>query len=221
MGTSLPSWDPHHCNDYLEHLNSSVGCWCVWYSACLPMVEICLKNSSIISIGCLYFFKFSCVVNIVYFWWSQLCNLCSVRWLFVYSNMAQWYYIVSQWRGYWVTFALVKHYQKNAEPTINTQFCMFSKLYLLLLLILYYVPIVSQSHSRQEIFCTFWSTVIFNKKCYYLFPVGSEWSVTSSWGARWPSQSLSTPLSPKWIIAIIIVVMTGSVACWEPTDVER
>lgn len=99
--------DPHHCNDYLEHLNSSVGCWCVWYSACLPMVEICLKNSSIISIGCLYFFKSSCVVNIVYFWWSQLCNLCSVRWLFVYSNMAQWYYIVSQWRGYWVTFALV------------------------------------------------------------------------------------------------------------------
>lgn len=107
MGTRLPLWDPHHCNDYLEHLNSSVGCWCVWYSACLPMVEICLKNSSIISIGCLYFFKLSCVVNIVYFWWSQLCNLCSVRWLFVYSNMAQWYYIVSQWRGYWVTFALV------------------------------------------------------------------------------------------------------------------
>lgn len=49
MGTSLPLWDPHHCNDYLEHLNSSVGCWCIWYSACLPMVEICLKNSSIIS----------------------------------------------------------------------------------------------------------------------------------------------------------------------------
>lgn len=49
---------------------------------------------------------------------------------------------------------------------------MFSKLYLLLLLILYSVPIVSQSHSRQEIFCTFWSTVIFNKKCSYLFPLG-------------------------------------------------
>lgn len=62
---------------------------------------------------------------------------------------------------------------------------MFSKLYLLLLLILYYVPIVSQSHSRQEIFCTFWSTVIFNKKCYcFLLGVSN-----SSWGVLWPRQS--------------------------------
>lgn len=74
---------------------------------------------------------------------------------------------------------------------------MFSKLYLLLLLILYYVPIVSQSHSRQKIFCTFWSTVIFNKKCYYLFPFGSEWSVTSSWGAQWPPQSTFYPIVSK------------------------
>lgn len=87
--------------------------------------------------------------------------------------------------------------RRMLSQTINTQFCMFSKLYLLLLLILYYVPIVSQSHSRQEIFCTFWSTVIFNKKCYYLFPFGCEQSVTSSWDVQRPHKGSFHPLVSK------------------------
>lgn len=84
----------------------------------------------------------------------------------------------------------------------------FQITYYLAFLILYYVPIVSQSHSRQEIFCTFWSTVIFNKKCYYLFPFGCNLSLPPERPVA-SARVLSFRLSPNRMITMMSV-------CWEP-----
>lgn len=44
-GMILPWWDPRPWSSDFEHLGSSVGCWCIWYSACLPVAEKSLQKN--------------------------------------------------------------------------------------------------------------------------------------------------------------------------------